>query len=675
MSRRVVSIGSVLIAVAALAVVLANATLVDRRGPGVTGVSLSAPVEGQDGLAQTLTAIDVQFSEPVRTVTVERRFRIDPYVAGTFSWDGSTATFTPSEKLPADTEFTISIAPGFEDLAGNPAASGVEAYVFRTVGPPVVAEVDPAQGTDGVAVDASVTITFDRLMDTSAVEEAIRIEPSAAIRPSWSGRAVTLTFETPLVFGTTYTLTVDTAAADTDGSRLRTPFTTTFTTVAAGLRTVATVPGDAVAGVSTRTAIAVVFDGPIDPDSIADSLRVTPSVGGDLRVVALPDDRVAPRPAEEAPGTVLLLQPAQALAAHTTYTVTLDPVVARLGSPDQVAAGRTWRFTTGQPTASGHNHVAYFSSRGGSRDVWLMNPDGSAPRQVTTGLAPVSAFDVTADGTRAAWAAGGEVRTMAIDGTGEAVVTANGRFEYAPRFNPDGRALLVGRREADGTDAGWWLVPIDGAGGAERQLLPTGAPPLGSTAVDADGLSADDAFPPWAGRAAFDPSGRWLAITVATGEVWLVDLEATEPAEPAMTGLVAASAPAWDPVAERFLVVAGLRGGAEALWEIRTDGQVNQEGEASGSLAVGPNGAVALLLPSSGGVGHVAVRRGTAATALTVGDELADRWPAFSPDGRTVVFGRVRAGDGGSAGIWTVDVTGENLVAISADGAFPRWLP
>jgi K(+)-stimulated pyrophosphate-energized sodium pump len=27
------------------------------------------------------------------------------------------------------------------------------------------------------------------------------------------------------------------------------------------------------------------------------------------------------------------------------------------------------------------------------------------------------------------------------------------------------------------------------------------------------------------------------------------------------------------------------------------------------------------------------------------------------------------------AGIWTVDVTGENLVAISADGAFPRWLP
>jgi hypothetical protein len=675
MSRRVISIGSVLIAVAALAVVLANATLVDRRGPGVASVSLSAPVDGQEGVAQTLTAIDIQFSEPVRTATVERRFAIEPYVAGTLSWDGSTATFTPSDKLPADTEFTVSIDPGFEDLAGNQAATGVDAFTFRTIGPPAVAEVDPVDGTEGVALDAAVTITFDRLMDTSAVEEAIRVEPPATVSPSWSGRALTLAFESPLQFATTYTITVDASAADTDGSRLRAPFSTSFTTVAAGLRIAGTVPHDGVAGVSTRSPIAVVFDGPIEPASIAGALTITPPVAGDVQVVALPDDTVAPRPDASPPGTVLLLQPSQPLAEHTTYTLRLDPVVARLGSPDQVAAARTWRFTTGQPTASAHNHVAYFSSRGGSRDVWVMNPDGSAPRQVTSGLAPVSGFDVTADGSRIAYAVGGEVRTGPIDGSGETVVTQAGRFEYAPRFSPDGRSLLVGRREADGSDAGWWLLPVDPTADAERQVLPSGAPPLGSTAVSTDDLAAGDGFPVWAGRAAFDPSGRWVAVTVATGEVRLVDLEAPEDEAVVTTGLTAASAPGWDSFRERFLVVAGLRGGPEGLWEIRTDGEVNREGEASGSLAVAPAGSAVFLAESSGGVPHVAIRRGTAVTPLTAGDDLADRWPGFSPDGRTVVFARARPDDGDPAGIWTVDVSGENLVAISTDGTFPRWLP
>jgi Tol biopolymer transport system component len=71
----------------------------------------------------------------------------------------------------------------------------------------------------------------------------------------------------------------------------------------------------------------------------------------------------------------------------------------------------------------------------------------------------------------------------------------------------------------------------------------------------------------------------------------------------------------------------------------------------------------------------VAIRAAAPPVLLTRAEELADRWPAFSPDGQTVVFGRVRAGGEDPAGIWTVDVTGRNLVALSPDGSFPRWLP
>ena len=681
MRRRVISIGSVVVAVVALLVVLANATLVDRRAPGITAVTLSAPVAGQANTAQTLTAINVQFSEPVETASVESRFRIAPYIAGSIAWDGSTAIFTPSRRLPADTAFTVSVEPGFEDMAGNAAASGLEAFAFRTQGPPTVVSTDPADGSDGIAVDAPLTITFDRLMDTAAAADAVSIDPPTGLRPSWSGPALTLAFD-PLLFGTTYTVTVDTTAADTDGSRLAAPFTTRFTTVAAGLEVRDTLPADGAAGTSVRTPIAVVFDGPVDPETVDDALEITPPIDGDVSVVPLPDDTAPPPPDGAATsGVVLLLQPSAPLAPHTTYSVRLAPTVAREGAPDQVAPGRVWSFTTGQPTTSGHNHVAFLSDRGGVRDVWLMNPDGSAPRQLTTGLAPVSGFDVTVDGSRVVYASGGAVRTSRIDGMEAAVLTGDDVLEYAPRFSPDERSLLVARRDATGADLGWWLVPLEDGAGEERQLFPSGAPPLGSTALQGDGLEAREGMPAWSSRAAWDPTGQWLLLTTATGEVVLIDTTAAEPATGVTaTGLVGQAGGAWSAAGSRFVVVAREAAGTtEALYTIDLDGTVRRRLDAVGSVATAEDGSVVFLVRDSAGGTHVAlggVEGDRQPQPLTSGGGLWDRWPTFSPDGRAILFGRVFP-EGGteSAGIWTVNPNGGSPVALTTDGAYPRWLP
>ena len=681
MRRRVISIGSVVVAVVALLVVLANATLVDRRAPGITAVTLSAPVAGQANTAQTLTAINVQFSEQVETASVESRFRIAPYIAGSIAWDGSTAIFTPSRRLPADTAFTVSVEPGFEDMAGNAAASGLEAFAFRTQGPPTVVSTDPADGSDGIAVDAPLTITFDRLMDTAAAADAVSIDPPTGLRPSWSGPALTLAFD-PLLFGTTYTVTVDTTAADTDGSRLAAPFTTRFTTVAAGLEVRDTLPADGAAGTSVRTPIAVVFDGPVDPETVDDALEITPPIDGDVSVVPLPDDTAPPPPDGAATsGVVLLLQPSAPLAPHTTYSVRLAPTVAREGAPDQVAPGRVWSFTTGQPTTSGHNHVAFLSDRGGVRDVWLMNPDGSAPRQLTTGLAPVSGFDVTVDGSRVVYASGGAVRTSRIDGTEAAVLTGDDVLEYGPRFSPDERSLLVARRDATGADLGWWLVPLEDGAGEERQLFPSGAPPLGSTALQGDGLEAREGMPAWSSRAAWDPTGQWLLLTTATGEVVLIDTTAAEPATGVTaTGLVGQAGGAWSAAGSRFVVVAREAAGTtEALYTIDLDGTVRRRLDAVGSVATAEDGSVVFLVRDSAGGTHVAlggVEGDRQPQPLTSGGGLWDRWPTFSPDGRAILFGRVFP-EGGteSAGIWTVNPNGGSPVALTTDGAYPRWLP
>jgi hypothetical protein len=684
MRRRVFSTVTVALALITLGAVLYSATLVDRRPPAVTSIRLSATAGDDPVVGQAVTAVDIRFSEPVRTATVESRFLIVPSVAGALSWHGQTAMiFTPSDRLPPDTEFTISLAPGFEDLAGNAADVGIEAWAFRTIGPPRIAAAVPEDGATGVPIDTLLTLRFDRLMDTEAVERAVHVEPAVGMRYAWSGQDLSLQFDAPLRFGTTYTVSVGRAAADTSGSPMSAQYVTRFTTVPAGLRVEGLVPADGIAGISVRTPIAIVFDGPIDPASIAGSLEITPSIDGALTVAELPGDGEPRTQGEQGVGRVLLFTPSSPLAANTTYSLTLDPVIRRLDGED-VAEGRSWAFTTGQPTASGQNQIAFLSARSGIRNVWLMNPDGSNPRQLTSELAPVSGFDASGDGSRVTWAAAGFVRVMQIDGSDLRTLTGNDRFEYAPRFAPDGRSLLLGRRDASGEDLGYWLVPLPGVLDIdERRILDAGAPPIGSWLLGGDGIAATDGTSTWSPRAAFDPRGEQLLLVTADGDVRHVDLTVRgDQGAPAVTGtgLVATAAPAWSGSLRAFVVVARQGTAAETLlWVVGDSGTARSLSAAAGSVAASPTGLVAFLVREPGGPAHLAVASASGALParlLTSGRDLDDRWPAFGPGGETIVFGRLPAvGGERSTGIWLVDVASGQLARLSTDGSYPRWLP
>jgi hypothetical protein len=688
--RRLISLISVVVALAGLAFVLYNATLVDRRAPGIVRVSLSAPA-GDERLAQTLTVIDIQFSELVRTSTVEARFRIEPYVAGAFAWDGSTAIFTPSGKLPEDTEFSIRIEAGFEDTVGNVAQSGLEAWVFRTVGAPVVLAGTPADGATGVAVDEAVDLRFDRLMDTASVEAAIRMDPPIPLRASWSGDSVRLLFDSQLRFGTTYTLTVGVTAADTGGSRLRQPYVLRFTTVAAGLQVVGTVPAPGASGVGIRTPITIHYDAPIDPDTARAAFRITPSVAGDIRILAVADDRLPPDGSggPVAPPDTILFEPDAPLAPNTTYTVTVAPEVARRDDPEAVAAGQSWSFTTGSPSVTGQNQIAFLSARSGVRNVWLMNPDGTNPRQLTTELVPVSSFDATGDGSVVAYSAGGVVNLIDIDGDEVRRLTDVSAYEYAPLFTPDDGWLIVGRRGAQGADLGYWLVPLPGSSGDERLLLDHGAPALGSAELGGDGIGGTGGTPGWMARTAVDPTGSWALLITAGGEANVVDLRpAPLAADTVRVALVADAAAAWSARHGAFAVVAEGTGdgagssGSPALWTVATDGTVSMvpgtEG-AAGPVGVGADGSVAVTLrvTDATAAGIAVLDSGaTVPRRFVPAISFDDRWPWFSPDVGSLLIGRtfvVRPDDGD--GIWSLDLETGLATQLSPDGAYARWLP
>jgi len=93
-------------------------------------------------------------------------------VAGTVSYTGTTATFKPSAKLTASTQFTAKITTAAKDLSGNALASGAvpNPWNFTTgTGPnttsPTITLTSPTNAAPNVSLNKTVSATFSKSMD------------------------------------------------------------------------------------------------------------------------------------------------------------------------------------------------------------------------------------------------------------------------------------------------------------------------------------------------------------------------------------------------------------------------------------------------------------------------------------------------------------------------------
>ncbi len=678
-SARFLRLLSVVAALAVLAAILYNAIMVDRIPPTYS-IKVSNPA---GSLALTLTSIDVEFSEAVRVPTAEGAFSMAPSapgsapVQGTFHWQGLKMIFTPSAKLPLATTFRVHMAPGVQDIAGNP-QSGGEDLTVTTVGPPTITSIVPTTGQGAVDVNASILITFDRLMDTQKVIAGLSLQPDITYQASWNGNVLTLDPTTEMQYGTTYTVRIADPAVDTDGTKMP-PYVSSFKTVDVGLRVSLKVPAANSAGVSIHSQIAVTYDGPIDPASITGAISLTPPVSGSTKALSLPDDTNPPSKATPTPATpsatVLVFTPDNALAPHTTYSVTLSSSVKRVGG--QVSTGQTWSFITGEAPTNALNQIAFMSDRSGVSNLWLMNPDGSNQREVTAELVPVSGYDVSGDGLTVVYAAGGVVKKMPIGGDGITTLTASGSNEYAPTVTPDGTGVVVGRRDANGADMGLWRYSLV-SGTDTRQVAPDGAPGLGSVALGgAQAAVPRQGLPSWAPRTAFTQDGAtMLTVRGADDAVELVDM--TGVAKPVVLPLQGNSRPAWVQADGAFYLTASSDKGATwACWRVTPAGSTSVVGPAIGDLAAAGR-ALALIVKSGDGSNHLGyspLADGSVAL-LTDSPPFRESSPSFSADGKIIVFARTGSQTPDiSAGIWIINADGTGLTNLSTDGAYPRWLP
>jgi hypothetical protein len=679
------------IGLAVLAAILYYASTFDGRGPTVVGISLTQHLTGDDKQALTTSSIEVDFSEPVTHSSAEGAFAISPAVDGAFSWSSTSMTFTPAARLPLRTEFAVTIGRGVRDQAGNPISGAPNTFSFATVGNPTVVASDPADGEEGVALDAPIAIDFSTLMDTASVEAAIAVQPGGRISLRWSRERLTIEPITPWQPNLQYSVAIGVGARDQAGTPLERPYLLSFRTVASGIRVRTIVPADGVAGVAVTTPIAVVFDQALDPSSVQDDiLTITPAVAGSLDLVASPGAAGI----ADAARRILRFQPSGALAPNTTYHVALGPGLRGTDGAG-MPAGESWTFTTGAPTQTLSNQILFLSDRAGIANLWAMNPDGSNQRQLSAELSPVTGYSVAPDGRSFITGDGAAIIWQRADGTARRLLTDAGVVEYDPAYSPDGTVITFGRADPVlGSGLGLWMRDADGSDARPIQL-PEGvsaSPSVGAATpvplLRAPRLSAD---------------GTALAFVDEAGTVDILDLELKQLASapfmalsepvwlPDGSGVLVAGLPAASGVGEHpyrpYSAVDALDPASRSLGATQVAAahvvRMDRFATSVTSTAFG-SGASRPAVDSRGRYAFIRlagadVESGSLwlASALDdAGSEIAipsDRRPAtasFAPEPGAILIGQAEPG-----GIWIIDLASGGGRRLATDGWLPRWLP
>ena len=675
----VVGIGALL-----LSGLLYFASTVDGRPPSVVEVALTQTVPDEPTIGLPTTSLEITFTEPVVAASAVDALSIEPAVEGSVSWSGAVMIFTPREPLDLATAYTVTIAPGVEDAAGNRMTEAPPAFAFETTGPPAVVETDPADGAGDVPLEAPIGVRFSTLMDTASVEAALRLRPAFAHEVRWSGQLLEIVPTDPLHPDTEYSVEIGVDAFDVSGVALGAPVRIGFRTLEPGLELSMLVPSAGTDGIALTSPIAVFFDRPIDPGSLSDVLSIEPPVAGSIDLV----DELGNEPAEPTDGRVLRFTPSGPLPANTTFEVILASGVTGLGGGG-LAEPVSWTFTTGAPHGTLSNQITFLTDRAGVPNLWAMNVDGSAAHQLSTELTPILDYAVSPDGSSFVVGDGRRLVMVDADGSNRRVLTEDGFLEFDPTYAPNGQRVAFARADAEtGAGLGIWERPITGA--AEPIEVPpeaTGSP----TAVPSGDLEAG---PSWLRAPRYSPDGEWLAFIDPGAAVGLVDLRGETASR---IRYDAQAPPLWLPDGSAVLLtgdpvdgsgeVSPLEAPVEPLRPsegasvglLRRSSVAVEEsgfGPRAAASAIAPDGRIAYLRPDGSlRVSEDVSEAGTVPTTL-VGERIGAA--AFAPgeDAMVVVVIRSEAEDpAGEGSIELIDLGAGEREVLANDGWSPRWLP
>ncbi|MDI5889238.1 ice-binding family protein [Flavobacterium yafengii] len=208
-------------------------------------VQATSPINGATGVSFN-PIITVTFNEEMDAATINQSsFTITGtgQVAGSITYSGTTASFTPTIALSPNTTYTGRVSTASKDVMGN-ALQEDYVWTFKTGIAPTVTATDPINNAIGVNLNKIITADFSIAMDpltlnatTFIVRQGTVVIPGIV---AYSGTTASFTPSIPLTPGTIYTATITTGARNTAGIALANNYVWNFTTVSPAVIT--TVP-------------------------------------------------------------------------------------------------------------------------------------------------------------------------------------------------------------------------------------------------------------------------------------------------------------------------------------------------------------------------------------------------------------------------------------------------
>jgi len=156
-------------------------------------------------------------------------------IAGTITYSGKTASFTPQVLLSENTTYTAKITTKAKDVMGNfLQMEYVWVFSTGTLLRPVVITADPINDANAVPLNKTISATFNMEMNSSTlnsttfkVSEGVN---AVAGTISYTGSTVTFVPASPLLTNKIYTVTITTGAKNTLDTATAADYTWTFTT-------------------------------------------------------------------------------------------------------------------------------------------------------------------------------------------------------------------------------------------------------------------------------------------------------------------------------------------------------------------------------------------------------------------------------------------------------------
>ncbi|MHB9119171.1 MAG: Ig-like domain-containing protein [Burkholderiales bacterium] len=336
----------------------------DTTAPMVSG---TLHTNGQTGVPLN-TSIGLTFSKGMDPATITNaNFSLKQTVsgaavAGTVTYAGVSAAFTPSAALASNTSYTVTVkggAGGVKDLAGNLMAgdfvsSWTTGAVIDTTAP-TVSGTSNANGATNVPINSQISITFSEGMDPATINNTnieMRETKTAAAVPgivAYSGVTATFVPLNTLAYDTSYILVVSGGAngvKDLAGNAMTSilySWTTGTPNIAPAVDTTAPTLADTsnangATNVAINTHPGATFSEAMDPLSMTNvnfTLKETVSgtpVAGTVSYA----------------GLTAVFVPLNNLANNTSYTATIKSGVngAKDLAGNALAADYVWSWTT-----------------------------------------------------------------------------------------------------------------------------------------------------------------------------------------------------------------------------------------------------------------------------------------------------------------------------------------